>query len=328
MHINLLKYKELYQLVIISLMFTIHLKCDAQVDMLTNQYVFQDFQLNPAKIIKDKNSLNFYYRHQWMQFNNSPKLYSLSSNFRILDNFYTGVIVNKTEFGGSYSSYMTQLSAAYRINLGEENHSITIGEGIKLTQLTSNYSKLILSDQSDPQFPLSPARGYFTDFTAGVFYRNKFFKSGVAVNSILGITDESKSLPYNSSINADIGILIKHKDRDYSEIDQSTQINFRGRLNQFNNLQLEAIFDCYATSSFSFGAGYRHDINQAYPKFYGGNSLLAHITIRISNLSPEKKIVFAFGTESNAFNQRLDVANNGTYEGVIAFEKYNKRKKR
>lgn len=294
----------------------------AQVEMLTNQYAFQDFHLNPAKIIKDKNVLNLFYRNQWVLFKNSPKMYSVSSNIRVLDNFYVGGIINKTDFGGAYSSMFYQLNAAYRINLGQKFHSISIGEGFKVSHLRTNYANLLLTDEADPKFPQQALSTAHIDFTAGIFYRYDFFKAGIAINSINGIIDRNKSIPFSDALNADIGFLFKHKDRSYAEIDQSTQLNFRGRLNQFNNLQLEVIFDCYATPAFSFGAGYRHDVNNVYSKFYAGNSLIAHFTIRIADLSNNKKMIFGFGSEVNAFNQSLDMANTGTYEGVLAFEKH------
>lgn len=293
-----------------------------QTDYLYNQYNSLNFILNPAKVADDKNGVYLYWRNQWLGFKNNPKFYSASGRFSINESIYLGAVLSKNDYGGAFSNSSVQLSTAWRGKLSGEGHFFSLGVGCKGGQLNSDFSKVILLDQNDVEFPQSVIKKNYLDFSAGFLYRYKFLKVGFSSNSLNGLLAEKKEFPFSKTINAELGFLLNKDKSKESESDGITQINFRSRFNDSKILQVETIFDYYASPNYAIGCGFRLDFMKNM-----GNSVLFHILIKLSKDNWKgRKALLGIGPEFAIFNKSLDNSNKGSYEGFLGYEQPVKKK--
>ena len=290
-----------------------------QGNYLFNQFTPLDFQINPAKLVNNKNGAYLFFRNQWVGFSNNPKFYSISGHYNLKDNFFIGGSLNKNSFGKALLSNVIQSSAAYRAKLSDENHFISFGIGLKY--LNTNYliEDVIIFDENDPNFPVNSYKKNNIDFNVGTFYNYKFFKFGLSSSSLIGLLSKNNTFPYNKIINTEIGFLINRKENKTKYNDEITQINFRLRYDQMSLFQIETIFDYYVSSNYALGFGFRYD-----KRGNVGNSILFHLLFKIAaGRGGKNKCLFAVGPEFNIFNKLLHNNNKGTYEGFVGYQNEN-----
>lgn len=288
----------------------------AQDNYLFNQFTPLDFQINPAKLVNNKNGAYLFFRNQWIGFSNNPNFYSVSGHYNLKNNFFVGGSINKNTFGKSLENNIIQASAAWRGKLSEANHFISFGIGLKYLSTNYNMQNIFIFDENDPNFPVNSYLKNNIDFSLGTFYNYKFIKFGVSSPSFTGLVSKNNIFPYNKIINTEIGFLINRKENKTKFHDEITQINFRLRYDQASLFQIEAVFDYFASINYALGFGFRYDKRENI-----GNSILFHLLFKIPSApSGKNKCLFAFGSEFNIFNKLLHSNNYGTYEGFAGYQ--------
>jgi type IX secretion system PorP/SprF family membrane protein len=291
----------------------------SQGNYLFNQFTPIDFQINPAKLVNNKNGTYLFFRNQWLSFSNNPKFYSMSGHYKLKSNFFVGGCINRNSFGKSLENNVIQASAAYQAKFAEENHFVSLGIGMKYLRTNYLMQNVIVFDDNDPYFPSNSLIKNNIDFSVGTFYNYKIFKFGLSCPSFIGLVSNKNTFPYNNIINAELGCLINKGKNNTNYQDEITQINFRLRYNQASLFQIETVFDYFASSNYALGLGFRYDKRENV-----GNSILFHLLFKIPTTKTCKnKCLFALGSEFNIFNKLLNNNNKGTFEGFVGFQNEN-----
>jgi type IX secretion system PorP/SprF family membrane protein len=181
----MLKKNSLATLFSLLLMF-LGLQANAQQIPLSNLYNQNLFSFNPANA-GSAGFLEAYLNHrqQWVGIDGAPTTSMLSANTLLGEKHGLGlnVISDKTDI---IQRLTASLSYAYKIKLGEENHSLSFGLSAGYFQNNLNLSNVVVDDLNDANLLQGDlnASTLIADF--GAFYKNKGFHLGVALPNIIG----------------------------------------------------------------------------------------------------------------------------------------------
>jgi len=200
----------------------------AQISPLSDQYLLNPFQTNPAIAGTQRfMPLNISTRQQWIGMNKAPSTQSISIHRRIRAKgirFTPGGFINKGKnsfgrigVGGSVFNYTygaishTGLSLTYAYHIFIGKGRLAFGLAPSFFQYTLNKSGFILPDGNNLDPLISTKSGenlYFIDANAGMHYYSKTNYAGLSVIQLLNSTVQFGELSFNSedqmSLNPDL----------------------------------------------------------------------------------------------------------------------------
>ena len=147
------------------------------------QYMLHQPILNMASIAGNDNiNAALVHRQQWVGFDGGPASSMFSFNSPIkTTNLHVGGIATFDKIG-SNSITSVDLGIAYRLKLNTKNFlSLALKGGV--TNTNSDYSKLTLSDQNDPEFSASSISETQPDFGFSAYFFSKDYYVGFAIPS-------------------------------------------------------------------------------------------------------------------------------------------------
>jgi type IX secretion system PorP/SprF family membrane protein len=148
------------------------------------QYMMHQPILNMASIAGNDNiNVAVVNRQQWVGFEGAPSSSFFSLNAPIkTTNLHVGGIASFDRIGTS-SSVDIDLGIAYRMKLNERNFlSLCLKGGV--TNTNSDYSKLTLKDQNDPEFILTTISEIQPDFGFSAYFFSQDYYVGFAIPSL------------------------------------------------------------------------------------------------------------------------------------------------
>ncbi len=148
----------------------IGLNARAQQKPVFSQYIFNPLIINPAYAgSEDQLSVSALYRNQWVNFPGAPEIKTFTANTAFANKkIGIGLNVVNDKIGihnnmGVYGAY------AYRIKYGTGVLSMGVQAGFDY--LTSDFNKLTIKDQSDPNLNGTLSK-FNPNFGAGLFWYN------------------------------------------------------------------------------------------------------------------------------------------------------------
>lgn len=182
----------------------------AQKYFVKNQYLINDFLLNPAFAgIKKRTDIMLLHRQQWVGIEDSPNTTTLSANGYIGDNAGIGGIFHYDENGYNYN-YGASAAYAYHLRFNRDYYNwLSFGLASNV-----NYSGIDLKDIKQDVFDhvLNNTDGYWEwNFTFGFFYQLKDFRTSLSINNFLTTKPSTLDQHYEPHRKGNASILCRYK---------------------------------------------------------------------------------------------------------------------
>jgi type IX secretion system PorP/SprF family membrane protein len=201
----------LKKLLIIFLLLTIVARGQHHNNVL--QYMVNGVLYNPA-YCGSQQALNVtgLYRNQWVGLDGAPELTSFSAHTPLKNKKLNIGLVAENEKVGLFNSTRLNLLYAYRLKLKKGGLSFGVSGG--LNTYTTNWDRLITTDQNDPNFNRNATRENVLTVGAGVYYRIPRFYAGLSSPELYtqsNSVQKEKTLVFTSGILCDLSNVIKCK---------------------------------------------------------------------------------------------------------------------
>lgn len=166
--------------ILLALALVLAAMLHAQHTPLTTQYLFNGLLINPAYAgSREALTATLSWRQQWVGFEGAPSTQLLSVHSPWAGtNVGLGLIVYSDRIGVSRESgFMTNY--AYRLRLGDGKLAFGIGAGLRMLQ--AEWTAVQTTDPGDQEFASDSHGVLKPNFSAGAYYYNKKFFTGISV---------------------------------------------------------------------------------------------------------------------------------------------------
>ncbi len=184
-----MKQKLIISIIFISTFWTV----TAQQLPITNQYLINKFALSPAYAGINNNIETFMsFRQSWAGISGAPTLQNIDVNMPYKkQKMGFGLTINN-EQTGNFKHFYTDLSYAYRIQIGRSDSYISFGMAAKLYRNQIDLSSVI-TQGVDPLIAQSNTLvGTSFDASAGVLFNTKELYVGLSAPRIIGLQAKYK----------------------------------------------------------------------------------------------------------------------------------------
>lgn len=177
-----------------------------QQDPQFTQYMYNTQVINPAYAgSREVLSFGFLGRTQWVGLDGSPETgtFTVNSPIGLYDNMGLGLSIVYDKIGPAMESNITA-DYSYSINLSY-NYKLAFGLKAGMDVLDIDYTRLTLSEQSDPFFQSNVDNRLRPQVGAGLYLNSDRFYAGLSVPNFLNTTHFDESSLQNANTN-DIAI--------------------------------------------------------------------------------------------------------------------------
>jgi type IX secretion system PorP/SprF family membrane protein len=160
---------------------------NAQQDAQFSQYIFNGLYINPAYAgYKEDLYLNSFFRSQWTGLEGAPTTFSIAADAAVHDGKVgLGIMIQKDDIGAQ-SNIAAYGNYAYRLQLGEQEHSkLAFGIGFGFLQTGIDGTKLNPVQTNDIYVPLTYESVLLPDARLGIYYSNDHWFIGASVDNLL-----------------------------------------------------------------------------------------------------------------------------------------------
>ncbi len=175
------KYRIFVYTAFIATLFS--LKVNAQVSFQFNQYMYNQYVINPAYAGSNEAlEITSSFRKQWFGVEGSPFSQVISAHTPLRNkNVGLGMLVANDKIG-IHNNFQISTSYAYKIKI-DRRKSISVGLQGGVYQSMSDYTEISqsFSSFSDPAFNENLPQNINPTFGTGIFYYTKDFYAGVSV---------------------------------------------------------------------------------------------------------------------------------------------------
>lgn len=169
----------------------------AQHSMLTSNYLFNLFAINPA-YAGQKGALDatMFYRKQWAGFTGAPETFGAMGHMEIRPkNFGVGLQVVSDKIG-LYNNTKLNAAFAYKLRF-DKNNSLAFGLSPGFQRTVTDWNKLVTSQEGDGTFNQTfQPQSLFTS-GAGLFFSNRKCFVGLSTPNIIGISEKDLGTEVN-----------------------------------------------------------------------------------------------------------------------------------
>jgi type IX secretion system PorP/SprF family membrane protein len=165
-------------------MLLIPLSLFGQLSPVTNQYVLNPLNINPA-FAGNRGALNIaaFYRRQWVGISGSPETMTLSVDAPFLDSkLGLGLIITNDKLGVTKETQF-HTTYSYKIDMGKGRLSFGLGLGLITTNTA--WSDLIVIDPGDEYYLIDSRVFVVPDFSFGTYYTYQNYFAGISVPKLL-----------------------------------------------------------------------------------------------------------------------------------------------
>jgi len=173
-------------LIIIALM-SVGGKVFAQQDAQFSQYVFNGLYINPGYAgYKEDLYINSFFRSQWTGLEGAPTTFSATVDGAVKEGKVGLGLMLQHDQIGAQSNIAAYGNYAYRIQIGEQEHSkLALGLGFGFIQTGIDGNKLNPVQSFDTYVPTGYQSVLLPDARLGAFYSNDNFFVGASVDNLL-----------------------------------------------------------------------------------------------------------------------------------------------
>ena len=162
-------------------------KVFAQQDAQFSQYIFNGLYINPGYAgYKEDLYVNSFFRSQWTGLEGAPTTFSATVDGAIKEGKVGLGLMLQHDQIGAQSNIAAYGNYAYRIQIGEQQHSkLALGLGFGFIQTGIDGSKLNPVQSFDTYVPTGYQSVLLPDARLGAFYSNDNFFVGASVDNLL-----------------------------------------------------------------------------------------------------------------------------------------------
>ncbi|TKC06592.1 type IX secretion system membrane protein PorP/SprF [Pedobacter polaris] len=157
-------------------------KVKAQLNPLSSQYFFNQYQANPAYAgFDDGLNINLNYRKQWSNIPGAPSTQNITADYK-MNKVGLGINVYN-EKAGSLQRTKAMLTYAYHLPLNDKNQKLNFGASVGIMDERVDYSS-INGDITDPSISQFNNKGSLFDGDFGVAYTSNTLNIEGAIPNI------------------------------------------------------------------------------------------------------------------------------------------------
>ena len=194
------------------------LKVSAQDQLSISQYMYHQPFLNPGAM-SSYNNWNgaVFYNNQWIGIDGAPTFFGFTASNPLDESNAVGLTFFQDNIG---IDTKTDLTGDYAYNLKINNESnLGLGIGATWRNMKSNFNKIQVNDENDPEFSGGIQTKNFFNMRFGAFYYRDRFYAGLMAPSIL-----NNKINYDNGYNGKTYI-------SFSEIHWLLQLGYQFELN-------------------------------------------------------------------------------------------------
>lgn len=189
---------------------------------LTNQYVYDVFQMNPSAAVYEKNcvTVNGFYQKQWFGTDLAPTTQILSLQLPVGSAMGSGTYVYNDR-NGNYSEFGLNQAFSYEILLFKKRDrvmSLSFGLAFVLEQTKLDMSSFIDSGIFDPSITSGSESGFGFNASTGMILKYNTMHVGFALTNMLAENNPMYGSAYEPErvmdLNVHMGATFKIPDRD------------------------------------------------------------------------------------------------------------------
>ena len=273
---QLLSNTALFSLLITAIIFISSNEVKAQLNPLSSQYFFNQYQVNPAYAgLNDGLNVNLNYRKQWSNIPGSPSTQNITADYK-MNKVGLGVNVYN-EKAGSLQRTKAMVSYAYHLPLNNENQKLNFGASIGILDERVDFSR-INGDMTDPSLTQFNNKGSIFEGAFGVAYTSNTLNIEGAIPNIRSfIKQENENDVDRSQFYAAASYKIKSGTGENSVLIEP-KVAFRS-IKGYDNIfdaganvtfaeKLFLMGMYHSSNSASFGAGINYKNSLSFMGFY------------------------------------------------------------
>lgn len=160
------------------------LKVSAQQTPIYSQYYMNPYLYNPAAAGGNGTRLFFHYRNQWVNIEGSPETYAFTFDGKLKGEQVGLGVTFYNDVSNVISRSNISISSSYTAKLAEA-HYLSFGMSVQAIQNKINFDEIRAEDMTDPNLLNSIDQKTAFDMNAGLLYRWKKLRLGIAADQLL-----------------------------------------------------------------------------------------------------------------------------------------------